>query len=193
VLRHAERILVLVQGGRRNARPETVGETEEGSMPDEEPYWTKLKPKQLGWHAEHLVKLKFMLAGFDVYEPALDVKGVDFVVRGADGCRHYDVQVKSARGSNYVFIQKDKLGANLLVAVVHFQRGQGDADVYLLSSEECTSKSEDIFRSRDYPGKQSKPEWGLDWTKKTVARLEGFRFERKIDTLKHGREADRSR
>ena len=43
--------------------------------------WTKLSSIQLGRYAEYFVKMEFTLLGFDVYEPEIDDKGIDFIIR----------------------------------------------------------------------------------------------------------------
>lgn len=69
--------------------------------------------------------MEFTLAGFDVYTAQANDKGIDFVVR-KDETAYYDVQVKSARGTNYIFMQKDKFNLikNLLAAIVRFEEGK---------------------------------------------------------------------
>ena len=66
--------------------------------------WDHLNHLQLGKYAEYFAKMEFTSAGFDVYTAEVDDKGIDFVVR-KDETAYYDVQVKSARGTNYIFMQ----------------------------------------------------------------------------------------
>jgi hypothetical protein len=40
-----------------------------------------------------------------------------------------------------------------------------------------------LFVSRDYEGLKSKPEWGLNISKKNMALLETFRFEQVTESL----------
>ena len=49
--------------------------------------------------------MEFMLAGLDSYVSQVDDRGIDLVARTDDG-RHYDVQVKSSRELNYIFLKK---------------------------------------------------------------------------------------
>jgi hypothetical protein len=37
--------------------------------------------------------------------------------------------------------------------------------------------------SRDYEGKKSKPEWGLNLSRRTIPLLEQYRFERNVSLL----------
>ena len=69
--------------------------------------WDRLNHLQLGRYAEYYAKMEFTLFGFDVYSAEVDDHGIDFVIRKGENT-HYDVQVKSARGLNYIFFHKDK-------------------------------------------------------------------------------------
>jgi hypothetical protein len=83
--------------------------------------WSRLTHLQIGRYAEYYTKMEFTAYGFDVYTAEVDDKGIDFVIRqGVD--RYYDVQVKSSRALNYIFIRKSQLTPreNLLVAIVLF-------------------------------------------------------------------------
>lgn len=144
--------------------------------------WDHLNHLQLGKYAEYFAKMEFTSAGFDVYTAEVDDKGIDFVVR-KDETAYYDVQVKSARGTNYIFIQKDKfnLRTNLLAAVVLFEEGK-PPKIFLIPSLEWSNPNS-LLVSRDYEGKKSKPEWGLNISKKNLDLLSRFEFENVIDTL----------
>jgi hypothetical protein len=67
--------------------------------------WSRLNKGQVGRFAEYFVKTEFALYGFEVFTAEVDDRGIDFIVRhGSSG--FYEVQVKSARETNYVFMQK---------------------------------------------------------------------------------------
>ena len=55
--------------------------------------WGKLNHLQLGRYAEYYAKMEFTLLGFDVYEPEVDDKGIDFIIR-KDEDNFYEIQVK---------------------------------------------------------------------------------------------------
>jgi hypothetical protein len=81
--------------------------------------WSRLNTQQVGRFAEYFVKMEFALYGFEVYTAEVDDRWIDFIVRhGAGG--FYEVQVKSVRGFNYVFMQKSKfpLRPDRLLALV---------------------------------------------------------------------------
>lgn len=144
--------------------------------------WDHLNNLQLGKYAEYFVKMEFTLAGFDVYTPEVDDKGIDFIARKNENT-YYDIQVKSARGFNYIFLPKNKfhLRKNLLAAIVLFEEGRPQK-MYLIPSLEWSSPNS-LLVSHDYDGKKSKPEWGLNISKKNLDLLNKFEFDNVIDTL----------
>ncbi len=152
--------------------------------------WSRLNPLQLGRYAEYLVKMEFALYGFDVYTAEVDDKGIDFVIRkehtqgnGRVESRYYDVQVKSVRGMNYVFFSKEKfvLRDNLLAAIGLFE--DGDSPRLYLVPARAWQRPNALFVERNYEGLKSKPEWGLNLSRKNLALLEPYRFERTAERL----------
>ena len=65
--------------------------------------WARLNHLQIGKYAEYFVKMEFTLHGFDVYTSEVDDRGIDFVIR-KDRNFYYDIQVKSVRDLNYLFL-----------------------------------------------------------------------------------------
>jgi hypothetical protein len=151
--------------------------------------WSRLKPPQLGRYAEYLVKMEFTLHGFDVYTAEVDDKGIDFVIRreriqGTDvSFDYYDVQVKSVRKFNYVFFLKEKfaLRDDLLAAIGLFE----DGSLSRLYSIPATAwqRPNALFADRNYEGLKSKPEWGLNLSRRNLTLLEPHRFERTVGHL----------
>lgn len=146
--------------------------------------WSKLKKLQIGKYAEYFAMMELTRYGFQVYSTEVDDRGIDFVTRYECG-PFIEVQVKSARGDvGYIFMEKDKflLRKELYFALVLFSDGQLPT-LYLMPSTEW-ERPHDVFASRDYAGKQSKPEWGLNISHKNMHVLEKYRFEQVIDQLK---------
>jgi len=143
--------------------------------------WNRLSRLQIGRYAEYFVKMEFTLFGFEVYTAEVDDRGVDFVIRKDD--RYYDVQVKSARGFKYIFFPKDKFSPrdNLLAAIVLFFDGE-PPQLYLIPSKEWL-KPNALLVSRDYEDKKSKPEWGLNLSKKNLPLLSRFAFDKIVQEL----------
>src|SRR5215210_5101400 len=142
--------------------------------------WGKLNRLQLSRYAEYFVTMEFTRHGFAVYTAEVDDKGIDFIVRKEhppEGIeveyRYNDVQVKSARRLNYVFIRKDKLvlRENLLVAVALFENG-GLPNLYLIPAT-VWQQPDALFVDRDYKGlKECNPEWGLNLSRRNLNLLE---------------------
>jgi hypothetical protein len=143
--------------------------------------WSQLSKSQLGRYAEYFVKMEFTLYGFDVYSAEVDDKGIDFVIR-KEG-RYYDVQVKSCRNLTYIFFPKDKfeLRQNLLAAIVLFVDNE-PPNLYLVSSTVWIEPNA-LFVSRDYEGKKSKPEWGLNLSQRSLLLLHSYAFETVVGNL----------
>ena len=144
--------------------------------------WTRLNHLQIGKYAEYFVKMEFTLYGFDVYSSEVDDRGIDFVIRRAAE-RYYDVQVKSVRDLNYIFFPKAKflLRDNLLAAIVIFMPEREPA-LYLVPAR-VWEHSNPLFVNREYEGKLSKPEWGLNLSHKNLFLLDPYRFEVIVETL----------
>ncbi|MGF6862512.1 hypothetical protein ABIE69_003100 [Rhodobacteraceae bacterium MBR-64] len=138
--------------------------------------WSRLNHLQIGRYAEYFTKMQFVLLGLDVYSAEVDDRGIDFVVR-QEPDRYWDVQVKSVRKLNYVFVRKDvfRPRPNLLLALTLFADGR-EPDQYLIPATRW-AQPDGLFVDRDYEGKASKPEYGLNLSRKWLAQLQPFRFE----------------
>jgi hypothetical protein len=127
--------------------------------------------------------MELTIHGLDIYTPEVDDKGIDFIVRkSAD--KYWEVQVKSAHKSKYIFFPKSKFEinrANLLVAVVLFVAGEVP-NIYLIPVQAWKTPN-GLFVSREYPGKKSTPEWGLQLSKKKMPLLAPYAFESVVGTL----------
>ena len=144
--------------------------------------WSRLNPLQVGRYAEYLVKLEFTLFGLSVFGAEVDDRGIDLVARTNEG-RHYDVQVKSIRGLNYIFLPKDKflIRDNMLASIVIFIENEAPR-IYLLPSTAWLATNT-LLVSRDYEGKKSKPEWGLNISAKNMSLLEPYRFDNIVTNI----------
>ncbi len=162
--------------------------------------WSRLGPLQLGRYPEYLVKMEFTLYGFGVYTAEVDDKGIDFVIRmehkeagEVPKYRYYDVQVKSIRGMSYIYFLENKfalwdglqekfvLRDNLLVAVGLFTDGDLPR-LYLIPAKEWNPPN-GLFVDRDYEGLKSKPEYGLNISKRNLPLLERYKFENQVEHL----------
>jgi hypothetical protein len=144
--------------------------------------WSRLNALQVGRYAEYFVKMELTLFGFEVYTTEVDDRCVDFVMR-RDGGQFYDVQVKSVRGYNYVFVPKDKfeIEPHRLLALVVFHQDR-EPELYLIPMKAWMAPDA-LLVSRDYPGKASKPEWGINLSAKNQRALDEYQFEKMVALL----------
>ncbi|MEY2372153.1 DUF4365 domain-containing protein [Lysinibacillus capsici] len=149
--------------------------------------WTKLNSLQVGKYAEYFAKMEFASYGLEVYTTEVDDRGIDFIIKDKNG-RFCEIQVKSLRGTGYVFMQKSKFditNKNLYLALLIFNVGEMP-DVFIIPAQAWEVANE-VFVDRNYdkPGQTSKPEWGINISKKNYSILEIFKFEETIkDFLK---------
>ena len=144
--------------------------------------WSRLNKQQVGAFTEYFVKMELTMYGFQVYGTEIDDRGIDFIARFEHG-PFIEVQVKSLRSTGYVFIQKEKfvLNEQLYLALGLLFDGQ-PPELYLIPSN-VWKQGIANFVNRDYEGRKSKPEWGLNISKKNMPLLENYRFEKVIETL----------
>jgi len=147
----------------------------------EEQDWRTFNRPQLGRYAKDLTEAKFKLDGFDVLPSTIDGSGVDFTVRR--GGKYYDIKVRSIRGNNYVFLEKEKfvIRENLFVTLLIFTDNELP-ELYLIPSTQW-NKPNALFVSRDYEGLKSKPEWGLNISEKNSEILAEFKFGKIAETM----------
>jgi hypothetical protein len=144
--------------------------------------WERLKPLQLGRYAEYYAKMEFASYGFEIYTSEVDDHGIDFIAKKGQ-TDYYDVQVKSVRGYNYIFFQKDKfiLRPNLLAVILVFFPKEAPK-IYLIPSTSWSNPNA-LLVSRDYEGKKSNPEWGLNLSTKNKELLNEFEIDKMINNL----------
>ena len=145
--------------------------------------WGKLNPLQLGRYAEYYAKMEFTLLGFDVYEPEVDDKGIDFIIR-KDENKFYEIQVKSIFKGKYVFMPKSKfiLQESLYLVLVLFTEGK-PPELYLIPSKSW-SKPDGLLVGYDYIGKKGPPEWGINLSKKNLPKLSKYEFDKVVKTIR---------
>jgi hypothetical protein len=147
--------------------------------------WSSLNSLQVGKYAEYLAKMEFTSYGFHVYSSEVDDHGIDFIVKSHKKI-YYEVQVKSLRigSSNYIFAHKDKFDINqenLFMCVVLFTDGE-QPKMYLIPAT-AWKEENDLLKGKDYENLKSKPEWGINISKKNMALLELFNFSNIISKM----------
>lgn len=113
--------------------------------------------------------------GFQVYGSEVDDRGIDFVTRYEKGS-YLSVQVKSVREKGYVFMQKEKfeISQDWYLALAILNQGQ-EPQLYLIPSEAWKAPNA-LLVDREYEGKKSKPEWGINLSIKNMPLLEEYEF-----------------
>lgn len=120
--------------------------------------------------------------GFQVYQTEVDDRGVDFVARYKRG-RFIEVQVKSIRSTNYVFMHKTKFPIHVdnYLALASLLEGQ-PPQLFLIPSTAWASPN-NMFVDRNYDGLKSKPEWGLVLSEKRLKELDQYNFEKTVNEI----------
>lgn len=154
--------------------------------------WSKLSHLQLGRYAEYYAKMEFASYGYDVYTSEVDDHGVDFVARNPADDQYYEIQVKAVRNLDYVYIRKDKmvLSPRRLVCLLLFE--DGALPVCYVIPAQVWKAPDGLFVDRNYdkPGQHSKPEWGLNLSKKNLPLLEPYRLEGYFAAQDHSAQRD---
>ena len=148
--------------------------------------WSNLNHLQLGKYAEYYAKMEFASYGFEVYSSEVDDHGVDFIVKVPGTTKFYEVQVKSVRDYGYVFISKSKmpvLTSDRLVCYLHFLDDQLP-DVFVIPAT-AWDKPNAVLVERNYdkPGQTSKPEWGINISKKNFRVLDSYKADNKLKEM----------
>lgn len=145
-------------------------------------HWEELEKLQIGRYAEYFAKMEFASYGLQVYSPEIDDHGIDFIVKDKKG-NFKEIQVKSKRGMGYVYMEKTKFditNKNLYLALLVFEQGRFP-DVFLIPAE-AWSEPNGVLVDRGYtkPGQTSKPEYGVNISKKNYSILEIFSMENSV-------------
>ena len=145
--------------------------------------WDKLNKQQVGTFSEYFVKMELTMHGFQVYTTEIDDRGIDFVMRYEKGT-FFSIQVKSIRRTGYVYMQKEKfeLSSDLYLALVILDEGN-EPKLFLIPSTIWNTPNE-LFVDHNYEGGKSKPEWGLNLSRKNMHLLEEYSFSKMLDKTK---------
>lgn len=144
--------------------------------------WSNLNHLQLGRYAEYYAKMEFASYGFEVYTSEVDDHGIDFVAK-MKGNEYLEIQVKAVRKTNYVFMQKDKWdisNANTFLVLLLFDDGELP-DVFLIPAT-AWQKPNALLCDKDYEGLKSKPEYGINLSKKNMELLNIYKIEKMMNS-----------
>ena len=137
---------------------------------------------QIGRIGEYWAKIWLTLGGFETYTVDVDDRGIDFVMKNQQN-DFYKIQVKSIkRPTSSIFITKkgewetDKLNKNLFLCVVIFENYKSP-EIFLIPSTVWLNQN-NIFKDRKYEnGQSSKPEWGINISKKNMIELKEYELK----------------
>lgn len=144
--------------------------------------WSTLNKQQVGAFAEYFVKMELTMYGFEVYGTEVDDRGIDFVARKGRG-PFIEVQVKSLRNFGYVFMQKTKFQPRENVYLALALMFENSAPRLFLVPATVWLAPNDVFVERNYEGLSSKPEWGINLSRKNMAILEKFAYDTAIKLM----------
>lgn len=144
--------------------------------------WKSLNRQQVGAFSEYFVKMELTMYGFQVYSTEVDDRGIDFVARYDQG-PFFSIQVKSVREKGYVYMQKDKftLSEDLYLALAILDEGV-EPKLFIIPSK-AWKKPNALLVDRDYIEKKSKPEWGVNISKKNMKLLDEYSFSNMVPRL----------
>lgn len=145
--------------------------------------WSDLNNLQLGRYAEYYAKMEFASYGFEVYTSEVDDHGIDFIIKDKNAT-YYEIQVKSIRQGNYVFMQKSKWNIDnpyAYLTLLLFKDGMLP-ETYLIPATAWKIPN-DLLCDKNYDGLKSKPEYGINISKKNMPLLQQYKFEEVITSL----------
>lgn len=143
------------------------------------------KHLHLGRIGELLAKSEFIKNGFDVFSTEVDDKGVDLVLKNKNG-EYFDIQVKATNG-NYVFMRKEVFSPqskNLYLALLIFESNSNPIFILIPSTEWANKARPDFLTDKDYVGKKSKPEFGINISARSIIEMQSkYSFSKTISRL----------
>ena len=151
--------------------------------------WSALTHLQLGRYAEYYAKMEFTSFGFEVYTSEVDDHGVDFVAKAPQSKEYFEVQVKAVRDFGYTYVVKSKmkeLSDDRLVCYLNFVDGQLP-DVFVIPASAWKVPNA-VLVDREYnkPDQKSKPEWGINNSKKNYSLLDVYKAEKWFQNVVRG-------
>jgi hypothetical protein len=176
------------EGGLEKAAVITKGEAT-ASMPQWS--WAGLDTMRVGRWGEMHLGMALTRAGLDVYQPMVDDRSIDLLVRvTSEPVRYLEVQVKTVRLSraslsSYVFMKKRlfPLSSSRFLGLVVLVEGKDEPEMFLVPAS-VWSEPKAPFVSRDYVDRKSEPEYGISVAAGTLIALEPYRLESQLQGLR---------
>lgn len=150
--------------------------------------WSRkeLTKQKLGTFGEYYAKMTLASYGMSIYTSEVDDHGIDFVAETKSGFLKF--QVKTIRnGTNYVFMLEEYFNTadkSLFLFLSILFDGEHPISYIIPATAWETDKS-GIFVHHTYEGKKSKPEYGINLSKKNMFFLENYKLEKMIDIINY--------
>ena len=148
--------------------------------------WTRneLTPQKLGTFGEYYAKMTLASYGMSIYSSEVDDHGIDFVAEKQNGFIKF--QVKTVRqGTSYVFMLEEHFDITdkaLFLFLSILTDGEHPVS-YLFPATVWSNDETGVFVHRTYEGKKSKPEYGINLSKKNMSYIEKYKLEIMINKL----------
>ena len=142
--------------------------------------WSALNKQQVGTYFEYFVKMELTMYGYEVYTSEVDDRAIDFVARR--GLGFIEIQAKCLRDYGYVFVPKSLFTPRpeLYLALGLLFDGKEPEAFLVPSTVWLTPDNVFVDRNYDAPGLKSKPEWGINVSRKNLENLEPYSFAKAL-------------
>ena len=146
--------------------------------------WSSRNTQQVGTYFEYFVKMELTMFGFEVYTTEVDDRTIDFIAR-RDGFPFIEIQAKCLRNYRYVFMPKThfKPREGLYVALGLLFEGKEPISFLIPSTVWLHPNGTFVERNYDEPGLKSKPEWGINLSRKNLLEIEKFSLDKMLDSI----------
>lgn len=146
--------------------------------------WSRkaLTKQKLGTFGEYYAKMTLASYGLSIYTSEVDDHGIDFVAEAKD--KFLKFQVKTLRsGTSYVFMLEeyfDITDSSLFLFLSILTDGEHPTS-YIVPATAWKDDESGAFVHRTYEGKKSRPEYGINLSKKNMLYLENYKLEGMIN------------
>ena len=148
--------------------------------------WSRssLTPQKLGTFCEYYAKMALVSYGLDIYTSEVDDHGIDFVAESKNGFLKFQVKAIRTAKSQYVFMREEyfDIEDNALYLFFMLLTDREHPEIYIIPTSAWKQESK-AFVYHDYEGKKSKPEYGVNVSKKNKAELEKYRLENMLSVF----------
>jgi len=135
--------------------------------------WSNISHLQLGKIAENYAQIEFLSRGYEIYTPAVDDRGIDFLAKKGDEL--LEIQVKAVRNYNYTFVAESKmphLSAERIICYMNFADGEVPP-VYTIPSTAWLVPNE-VFTKKTY---EKGVEYGINLSRKNLHVLDPYKSQ----------------